>query len=284
MTTWQTCFESPCPLKLYILHTGFIHMKGNIHFNKKSPGFKNMPVDNRFNPVYAFLVRHPEKGNLLLDTGLCGSFAEKRFGNFGWLLGRIAQARSEPGMDSVSQMASVGLTPNDLNHILLSHLHLDHPSGLPQLKGKTSASVYVDEKEAKAASGAFALFQGYIRSHLDGFIIKNYDYPMSIPPFEEVMDFFGDGSLFVIATRGHAPGHVSVLLNAENGPIFLTFDAAHRRANLENGIPPIGDFAAGRDTMEKIKRFQNDFPDTRFIFSHDPDQMGEFPLAPDPIT
>ncbi|MBI9083550.1 MAG: N-acyl homoserine lactonase family protein [Desulfobacterales bacterium] len=259
-------------------------MKGNIHFNKKSPDFKSRPVDRRFNPVYAFLVRHPKKGNLLLDTGLCGSFAEKRFGNFGWLLGRIAQARSDPAMDSVSRMASLGLAPGDLDHILLSHLHLDHPSGLPQLKGKTSAPVYVDEREAKAASGLFALFQGYIRSHLDGFVIKNYQYRSPVAPFDEVMDFFGDGSAFVIATPGHSPGHVSVLLNAENGPIFLTFDAAHRRANLEDGIPPIGDFAAGRETLVKIRRFKEEFPDMRFIFSHDPDQMGEFPLAPDPVT
>jgi glyoxylase-like metal-dependent hydrolase (beta-lactamase superfamily II) len=41
-------------------------------------------------------------------------------------------------------------------------------------------------------------------------------------------DLFGDGTVKMIFTPGHAPGHQSFLINLpKNGPILLTVDAAY---------------------------------------------------------
>ena len=72
MHDWREYFESPTPLRLYVMHTGEVRSVGTPHLNPKSPNFKKMPKTDEYNPVFAFLVEHPQKGLVLLDTGLHG--------------------------------------------------------------------------------------------------------------------------------------------------------------------------------------------------------------------
>lgn len=277
MSDWGSILRQPAELKLYVMYTGSVHMSGNIHFNRKSPEFKSMPRDDRFNPVLAFAVVHPDRGLALLDTGLHYCFCAKRFGNFGPLLGRVVKVRAEKGKDAASQLSSIGFSPSDVRYVILSHLHLDHTSGLPEFKG---ADVYVDTDELKAAGSPAALLEGYVKAHCEGAAIRAFQYRLALEPFDRACDFFGDGSLFVVATPGHTRGNVAVILNAKGGPILLTFDAAHRKANLDLMIPPKGDYEKARHSLGAIKSFVEAFPHTRVIYGHDPDQLGEIDLAP----
>ncbi len=281
MKTWKEYFKHPAPMKLYVLHTGNVHMAGNIHFNKKSPLFKSKPVDKRFNPVLAFLVKHPSQGYLLLDTGVHSSFAAHPGGNFGRLLASMVKIKASAGMDAKSRLATLGVSPGNITHVLLSHLHLDHPSGLPAFKSGKSPVVHVDGEELKAANSPFGLFQGYIRRHLDGFSITPLAYAGSVAPFTEVCDLFNDGSIFAVKTPGHTPGHVSVVLNMQRGPILLTFDAAHRSANIEEGIPTKGVYEQGLESVKRLQAFVREFPSATVIFGHDPDQIENLKLSPD---
>lgn len=281
MKSWEAYFEHPASLKLYIMHTGYIHMSGDIHFNKKDPRKKTMPVDHRLNPVYAYLVDHPDEGLLLLDTGLHPSFAERRTGNFGLLLGSMVKTHTEKGQDIASQLTAIGLSLDRVRNVILSHLHLDHPSSLPLLKGSAGVRIFADPAELSAAGKPFSLLKGYIRSHLDGLHCRPLTYNMAVAPFDEVADFFGDGSVFAIRTPGHTPGHVSVLLNVAGGPILLTFDAAHREANLKESLPPIGDYNSALDTVVRLRRLLDRFPEMRAVYSHDPDQLPNLALLPE---
>jgi glyoxylase-like metal-dependent hydrolase (beta-lactamase superfamily II) len=256
-------------------------MSGNIHFNRKSPRFKDLPKDNRFNPVLAFLVQHPQKGCILLDTGLHPSFAEKSTGNFGGLLGRIVKIKSVRGQDVLTQLGKIHVHPGNIHSIILSHGHLDHTSGLPLFSGNSAPTVYADGKEIKAASAAFALFDGYLKNHLQGLTLQAISFNKTVPPFERVCDFLDDGSVFVVGTPGHTPGQVSIILNMIAGPVFLTFDAAHRKANIDEDIPPKGDYPASLMSINNIKAFLHEFKQTRVIFGHDPDQLETLKRLPD---
>ena len=280
MSNWEKYFQTPAKLKLYIILTGYVHMSGNIHFNTKSPRFKAMAKDNRFNPVFAYLVEHPQKGLLLIDTGLHLSFAEKRTGNFGSLLGRIVKIRSEYGQDVITQLGKARIDPGDIHSIILSHFHLDHTSGLPLFSGNTTPTVYAGEGEIRAVNAPFALFQGYVRNHLNGFTPQAIRFTHAAPPFERVCDFMEDGSVLVIGTSGHTAGHISIILNMAGGPLLLTFDAAHRKANIDEFIPPKGDYAPALESIRNIKEFIDTFPQVRTIFGHDPDQISNLKLLP----
>lgn len=282
MSEWKRYFEKPANLKLFVIPTGSVHMSGNIHFNRTSPLFKNLPKDNRFNPAYAFLVQHPQKGCFLLDSGLHPSFAKKATGNFGGLLGRIIKIKSAQGQDVITQLEKIRIHPRDIHSIVLSHGHLDHTSGLSLFSaGNALTVVYADAKEIYKANTPFALFEGYLKKHLQGLNLRPISFSNAVPPFEHVCDFLDDGSVFIVGTPGHSPGHVSVILNMGTGPVFLTFDAAHRRANIDEGVPPKGDYPEALKSLNNIKSFLYEFKQTRVIFGHDPDQLETLKRLPD---
>ena len=81
-------------------------------------------------------------------------------------------------------------------------------------------------------------------------------------------------------TPGHTPGHVSILLNMVEGPLLLTFDAAHRESNIEELIPPKGDYAPALESVKAIRSFIESYTGTRIIFGHDPDQLSGLKLLP----
>ncbi|MFH1137864.1 MAG: N-acyl homoserine lactonase family protein [Pseudomonadota bacterium] len=281
MTDWRELLSEPGPVRLYAMETGKIHMSGNIHFNHRDPRFKSLPKDNRFNPVFSFLVDHPSAGLMVLDTGLHADFAQRKTGNFGWLLGGIVKTQVGPGRSSAEQIQALGADLNDVRHIFLSHLHLDHPSGLPAFRGNRRVKVHVDPAELAEARGAMSLFKGYIKSHLSGFDLEPIRYPERKAPFDRVWDFLGDGSVWILATPGHTPGHASVLARTVGGPVLLTFDAAHRRDNIDLGVPPKGDWRQGRETVAAIAAFLKDHPQVKPVFGHDPDQLASLALAPE---
>jgi N-acyl homoserine lactone hydrolase len=278
MNEWGQYFKKPSNLKLFVMHTGFVHMNGNIHFNRKSQRFKDLPKDNRFNPVLAYLVQHPDKGCLLFDTGLHSSFAEDATGNFGGLLGRIVKTQSLRGQDAISQLGKINVHPGDIHSIILSHFHLDHTSGLSSFK---ASMVYADEKEIFAINSPLALFDGFLKKHLQGLAPQTISFNNKVPPFDRVCDFLNDGSVFIVGTPGHTAGHVSVILNMIDGPVFLTFDAAHRKANINESVPPKGDYSTALMSINNIRAFLREFPQTRVIFGHDPDQFESLKLLPD---
>lgn len=280
MSDASRIMSEPGPVKLYAMETGKVHMAGNIHFNNKDPRFKSFPKDDRFNPVFSFLIDHPSEGLILLDTGLHGSFAQKKTGNFGRLLGSMVKTKVQPNKSAADQIKAIGASKNDLRHVFLSHLHLDHPSGLPAFRDCPKLQVHVDPVELKEAQGAMALFKGYIKDHLTGFDIQPIKYNGGLPPFDKAWDMFGDGSVWIVSTPGHTPGHASAVIRSVNGPFLLTFDAAHRRANLEHGIPPKGDLNQGKATINNINAFLNTHPNVKPVFGHDPDQVGTLNLAP----
>ena len=284
MDKWEEYFKRPTDLKLYVMHTGYIHMSGGIHFNPKDPRKKNMPKDERFNPVYSFLVDHPQKGLLLLDTGLHPSFARRKSGNFGPLLGSLVKTRTEAGTDIASQMGMIGLKLDQVRHVILSHLHLDHPSSLPLLRANQQLTVFADAAELAQAGKFLSLLKGYIRSHLNGLDVRPLNYDQALAPFDQAADFFGDGSVLVLRTPGHSPGHVSVLVNAAGGPILLTFDAAHREDNLKKELPPIGDYTPALTAVRRLNQLIKRIPNLRVIYSHDPDQLTTLKRLPEYYT
>jgi N-acyl homoserine lactone hydrolase len=52
-------------------------------------------------------------------------------------------------------------------------------------------------------------------------------------------DVFGDGSVTLVSTPGHTPGHQSLLVHLKNsGFIILSGDVAHTEENFKKGIVP----------------------------------------------
>src|SRR5262249_5905646 len=95
-------------------------------------------------------------------------------------------------------------------------------------------------------------------------------------------DVFGDGSVVVLRTPGHTPGHSSLLVRLKDkGPVILSGDAAHFHENYEsNGVPSFNyERADTIASLDRIKKIAANLKAT-VIIQHDPRDIGKLPAFP----
>ncbi len=264
---WAATFAKPVDIEVHPLYTGTIQVKRSLLLEIENPAIEDHEDRKLWVPVMAYLVRHPEKGDVLIDSGLDSSFATRRGGNFGRAARLVKVFDQEAGQDTVSRLRALGVEPEQLRMIFLSHLHLDHTAGLPDIP-----------KSVRLVAGPRAM-DGYENpflapvDHLAGF---NQIEALDFTDVEEnelgkVIDVYGDGSFFVISAPGHVSGNLSFLINRTSGPLLLTCDASHTREGLLNGVGPgkIVDREAADKTVQRLSAFIQAHPEVSFKAGHD---------------
>jgi len=226
-------------------------------------------------PVPFFLITHP-KGNVLYDTGNAKELAIDARGHWGAVVDVYEPVMSEDQY-VVNQLAKVGLKPEDITHIVLSHLHLDHAGGLRDFP---HAKVYVQREELQwAYTPDFYQKAAYIRADFD--VSPNW---VLIEGWrEDPYDLFGDGLIELWFTPGHTPGHQTMVVKLENsGPMMLTGDACYTTEILNEDVLPGLVWSCG-EAVKSIKRirYANDVLGIKIVTGHDPDGWKKFKLAPE---
>jgi glyoxylase-like metal-dependent hydrolase (beta-lactamase superfamily II) len=206
-------------------------------------------------PLGALLLEHPTHGPLLIDTGMAP---------LGRVAGAIARGvRVGAGETVPARLRARGIEPASIELIAMTHLHPDHVGAVPAFP---AATFVVDRAEWASASGRLAPLRGYVGGPL--------------PPRERVRlidgdthDLLGDGSVRLVATPGHTAGHRSVLLRTTAGEVFYLADAVYTLRNLHDDVLPwrTHDDGASRASMERIRTYARDHPDTDLIPCHDPE-------------
>src|SRR5947209_3130845 len=103
-----------------------------------------------------------------------------------------------------------------------------------------------------------------------------------VEPLTADKDVFGDGSVMVLRTPGHTPGHQSLLVRLkQKGPVVLVGDAAHFRENyLRDGVPGFNyDRAQTIASIERIKQIEKNLKAT-IVIQHDPRDIAKLPAFP----
>ncbi|KAF5369592.1 hypothetical protein D9758_002655 [Tetrapyrgos nigripes] len=114
--------------------------------------------------------------------------------------------------DPVDSLVKGGYGPDDIDYICLSHLHFDHV-GDPSLFPKSTFLV--------RAEGKPFLIPGYPADPNAGYVsdlllldrtqfLDTSKWP-PLGPFPYTLDFYGDGSLYIIDAAGHVAGHVNLV-------------------------------------------------------------------------
>ena len=161
--------------------------------------------------VTAYLIVHP-RGTLVWDTGVIPDELVKPEGT--------VEARATVHKTLVGQLAEIGYKPSDITYVALSHNHYDHSANANAFAGSTwlvqkpEREVMFPEKPPEKQNTAAPRFSALKNSKtklLDG------DY-----------DVFGDGTVVLISTPGHTPGHQSLFVKlAKTGPVVLSGDLYH---------------------------------------------------------
>lgn len=265
---WGATLAKPVGIEVFPLYTGEIRVNRSLLLHIEDPAIEDHEDRKMWVPVMAYLVRHPEKGDVLIDSGLDSSFAKRRGGNFGRAARIVKVFQQESGQDTISQIKALGADPGELKMIFLSHLHLDHTAGLPELP-KTARLIAGPE----AMRGYEIPFLAPV-DHLAGFEeIEELDFS-DVPETKlgKAIDLYGDGSFFVISAPGHVEGNLSFLINREDGPLLLTCDASHTREGMLNGVGPgkVVDREAADATVRRFGAFLEAHPEVSFKAGHDP--------------
>lgn len=195
--------------RLYVLDCGSARAPDQ---SRWSPGVNvGQPIDIVDN---CYLI-HDAQGYLLWDTGI----PDALFGRQEPPSGPIPWRRDKT---LVSQLAAIGVQPDDVRYVAISHTHADHVGNVDLFP---KATVLIQKAEY---DWAFA--------------------PDKKPPFSAShtveklageKDVFGDGSVRIIPTPGHTPGHESLLVDLpKTGWLLLSGDAAHFRDNFDNRRVP----------------------------------------------
>lgn len=223
-------------------------------------------------PAMAWLFVHPTHGMVLIDVGLSPAIATDAAAHVGPLLWHSGAQHlvQAPGADLRATLLRTGFDPEAVRTIVLTHLHPDHAGAVEQFP---AARVIVGEPEAAALDApVFPL----IASELDGPI----DFQAAplvdrrIGPWAQSADLFGDGTVRLISTPGHSPGHLSVLLSLASGQVLLAGDSAPTELNLRTGsvalrVPQL-DHVGWREALGQLERFQREAPQVLLVPGHDP--------------
>ena len=163
-------------MKMHLLSGGRLRMRKSI-FQPDADKSESIELS-----VPCALLRHAQ-GNVLFDTGCHPDVAENAEGRWGGLA-RLMTPIMTPGDNVVNALGSVGLTCDDIDLVVCSHLHPDHCGCNAFFK---RASFIIHRKEVEAARAEDAQAQGYLAAEWE------QDAPLDM--IEGQRDVFGDGRI-----------------------------------------------------------------------------------------
>jgi N-acyl homoserine lactone hydrolase len=225
-------------------------------------------------PCPAYLVHHPTAGPFLVDTGLHPSVAAKPAANMGRLVAGFGKPLLEPGEDLPAQLRARDIDPKGIRLVVMTHLHIDHASGMSEFGGATfvlSAPEWV-----AATTERRPLLQGYRPAHYDyAFDYRTLDYNGeridSYSTFGRTFDLFGDGSVRLAFTPGHTAGHQAVICRLRERDLVIAGDAIYTYRQLEGGPEPLRpvDLHNWRRSLRELQLFHHQYPQAVILPGHD---------------
>jgi len=187
--------------------------------------------------IYFHALRHPTRGLFIVDTGV--EHAMKHDPERAAVHGVVAKlAKMDTVHVNIDLKTWLGQQPQPLAGVFLTHLHLDHIMGMPDVPRGTP--VFSGPGETRS-HGFLNLFTRPItdRAFAGQNTIAEWQFkPDPEQRFRGVLDVFGDGSLWALHVPGHTPGSTAYLARTPNGPVLMVGDACHTSWGWEHGVEP----------------------------------------------
>lgn len=179
-------------------------------------------------PVFTYLIEHPQ-GKILVDTGWHTDVRKDPVKHLSWQLNIASKAILPPGEAVSEQLSALGISPAQLDAVLLTHLDVDHVSGLELVKD--AQKIYANARELRAADRGDVRYNRNLWKD-----IPIEPLPMAhtgVGPNGLSFDVFGDGSVRFVDLSGHSAGTTGVLIQNGGRFVLLTADACYSRQNWE---------------------------------------------------
>jgi len=224
-------------------------------------------VNQRFSDIFAYgdmkrqfvyscyLVKH-DNDYLLWDTGHS-----------------MTAPKVAPKVSIVDQLAKLNVKPEQIKYVGISHYHADHTGqvasfpGAILLIGKGDWDAITSPNPAQGVN--FKPFEKWAKGE------------SKVEPLPLDKDVFGDGTVVVLATPGHTPGHHSLLVKLAKKNLIISGDAVHFRENYDtDGVPSFNFNRA--ETLASIARLKKLVANLHatLIIQHDARDVNKLPAFP----
>ena len=211
-----------------------------------------------------YLIRHGSR-YMLWDTGLTDELVGRGFSN--------AQQTLRVRRSLIDQLKQIGVRPEQIELIGISHWHFDHVGQAPRFP------------QARLLIGKGDLDLLRMTPPPDEDSVKALAHWLSGAGKTETVtrdkDVFGDGHVVMLKLPGHTPGHYALLVRLASGPVLLTGDLYHFTEQVANrGVPPFNhdraDTLASMDRFDRIARNLN----AKVIIQHEAADIAKLPAFP----
>jgi N-acyl homoserine lactone hydrolase len=212
-------------------------------------------------PVPAYVVQTPTE-RILIDTGLNpdaiadpAAYYERP---------EVFAVFALEQEQSVAEQVDVGA----LTKVVLTHLHWDHVGGLRSIPA--SVPVVVQRTEWQAGHDEAAIQRNV-------FLPRDYaDAGRELILVDGDCDLLGDGSIELLLTPGHTPGHQSIRI----GDLVIGADVSHFASGLDDHRFPIfaDDHEQQARSAERLRAMRD--AGLKVIPGHDPELIRPGPLTP----
>ncbi len=243
--------------RIYPLRNGICKIAGNHAY------YEGDNAETYDFALYIWLILGGDKP-ILIDAGL-SDVNEMNRGAAHVLREPITQNKNESG---TAQLRKFGLTPDDIGHVFITHLHFDHVDDLLNYR---NAKVYIGKKEWEGATTAAPTWgHGKIMHEFS----NNPSCRERLVLVEDQEVLPGIESFWV---GGHTPGSMAYRIDTAHGKAVLTGDTISLLGNFERNIP-LGIFSNRKECMAAIKKIREKAEIV--LPSHDPGTLDRWPPAP----
>lgn len=266
----------PAEMSVSVISTGQM-------YSQQAFSFRGGALDvEQVSAMDALLVQHP-KGDFLIDTGF-GRDIESHIRTIPLLMQLLA--KYDVNVAVADKLDSNEYSFDELAGVLLTHVHWDHVSGIPDLP---EVPVWVNQEELDFIRDGGEV-TALIRSFDD---VEYLVYAFDDGPYmgyEKSLDVYRDGSLVLVPLRGHTPGSVGIFINLPSGQrLMMVGDLvwAHEGIDLPSERPWVSrrmvdnDPEGVRQAIGHLHQIQKKFPEILMVPAHDRRVFGKLAGYPE---
>jgi glyoxylase-like metal-dependent hydrolase (beta-lactamase superfamily II) len=225
-------------VKMEVFRAGGIKVRGEAVSSLKSYHSK-IEMD-----VPVFLIRHSSAGIILVGTGLSTEKTKRKENILDTFLPYAFKYRLKRKEDIVTQLARAGVAADEIKWILLPYLDVDTAGMLEAFPAAAVVASRAEWEYRKSIENQTSYPKFLSPSALEGRLkveLADVGLAPAFGSFENGLDFFGDGSVYLVALPGRTPGNIGVWANLDEGPVLLTGGAAYVVDNyLDRALPVKG--------------------------------------------
>jgi glyoxylase-like metal-dependent hydrolase (beta-lactamase superfamily II) len=227
--------------------------------NLDHPKARAAKLDDGKEPIVVALhaIRHPTQGLYIVDTGVERALRDDP--SNAAVSGIVASFMHVEDMRiRIDTRSWIAQQHEPVKGVFLTHLHLDHVSGMRDVPN--DAVVYVGPGEATEGAFENVVVRGVTDRALEGKgPLREWRFaPDASGAFAGVLDVFGDRTVWALHVPGHTPGSTAFLARTPQGPVLFVGDACHTAWGWDNGVEP-GSFSHDKpksaDSLARLRAF-----------------------------